>query len=434
MKKILIIAQLVALFFTGLSYAQVVMDTTPAKPSSQVTLMNWSKQPYNHWGFRNVGIQSSLMVPRSGEITLLPVALNPAIADISFDYKGKSHTVRSAMNDDSTDGFIVIKDGKVVYEEYFGGFTEHDHHTWASCTKSLVGLSMGILVGQGKVKVSDNVETYLPELKGTHFGKRTVREILNMTSALDYTEDYEAFLPGAVSTEYFRRIGFIPAFDLMAIDPTKDKTPRGVLEFIPHFEKNPKLDPSVKFEYQSPNVDVAGWIIARVSGKPLNTFIAENVWSKLGVEHDAFFLADVAFTPVATGGFNTTLRDFARIGLAVLNDGKVNGQQIFPESWVKESFALTDSERHHMTLSSYKESNNPSYDERLEGYKNYLWVHDKDKGIAMFRGVFGQNIYVDKEKNVLIATFSSAASASNVVRKSNKPRMVAFEAISNFLK
>jgi CubicO group peptidase (beta-lactamase class C family) len=374
------------------------------------------------------------MVPRGGEIIPLAETLQPELANIEFEYQGQSYTVRDAMIGDHTDGYIVIKDGKIVYEEYFNSFTESDHHMWASCTKSLIGLSMGILVERGKIKVEKKVETYLQELKGTHFGKRTVREVLNMVSALDYTEDYEKFVPGAVSTEYFRRMGLIPAFDLMAMDPTKDDTPRGIIELLPRFRVNSDLEPSVKFEYHSPNVDVAGWIITRVTGKSLNVFIAENVWSKLGVEHDAFFATDVTFTPVATGGFNTTLRDFARIGLAVLNNGKYNGRQIFPEAWVRDTFALTDEERQHVARSTYKDRNSNVYDEWLEGYKNYLWVHDGEKGVGTFRGVFGQNLYINQDKSMVIATFSSAASASNAARASNKPRMAAFEAIAAQLK
>ena len=334
------------------------------------------------------------------------------------------------MASDSTDGYIVIKNGTVVYEEYFGGFGEHDHHLWASCTKSLVGLAVGILVEQGKIDVDKTVATYIDELKGTYFGQRSVRDVLNMVTALDYSEDYVDFTPGAVSTEYFRRLGFVPAFDLMAIDPIKDDTPRGILAYIPKFAQNPDLDPRVKFEYHSPNVDVAGWIISRVSGQPLNKFIAENIWGKLGVEHDAFILADVAFTPIATGGFNTSLRDFSRVGLLVLNDGAWNGEQIVPADWVKDSFSLSKEERKHMKRSSYKDKKGPVYDHWLEGYKNYLWVHDSKKGIATFRGVFGQHLYINKEKNMVIATFSSAASASNAARATNKPRLAAFEEIA----
>jgi CubicO group peptidase (beta-lactamase class C family) len=425
---------LIVLFFsTAVNSEQVAMDTVPAKPASQVTLMNWSEQPYNHWSFRNVGIQPSVMVPRAGKIVILPEKPTPGIPNIKFNYEGRSYSVEDAMIADSTDGYIVVQDGKILYEKYFGNFDQHDHHLWASSTKSLTGLSLGILASQGKIKMTHKVEAYIPELKGTYVGQRTVREILNMTSALDYSEDYENFTPGAVSTEYFRRLGFIPGFDLMAIDPTKDDTPRGILQFIPLFEGNPELSPNVKYEYHSPNVDVAGWIISRVSGKPLNSFVAENVWMKLGAEHDAFYFTDVAFNPVATGGFNTTLRDFARVGLAVLNNGQFNGKEIFPASWIEDTFSLTDAERQHMARSIYKDKDGSVYDEWLEGYKNFLWIHDAEKGIATFRGVFGQHLYINRSKNLVIATFASAASASNAARVTNRPRLAAFEAISEQL-
>ncbi|MGI9202353.1 MAG: serine hydrolase domain-containing protein, partial [Woeseiaceae bacterium] len=409
------------------------MSTVPPSAESQVTFMNWSEQPYNHWSFKNTGVSPSLMVPRAGGIVSLPVKLNPDIADIEFEYDGRSYTVNDAMVGDDTDGYVVLKDGEIVYERYFEGFTEHDHHLWASSTKSLVGLAMGSLVEQGKIDVTDNVSEYIPELKGTYFGGRTVRDVLNMVSALDYSEDYENFTPGTVSTEYFRRLGFVPAFDLMATDPMQDDTPRGIIGFVPRFEKNPELEPRVKFEYHSPNVDVAGWIIARVSGQPLNVFMAEHVWSKIGAEHDAFFMADVAFNPIATGGFNTTLRDFARVGLVVLNDGYYNGTQIFPKAWIDDTFALTDAERGHTEQSTYGDKDANVYDSWLEGYKNYLWVHDSENEIGTFRGVFGQHLYINRRDQVVIATFSSAASASNADRPSNKPRLAAFDAIARQL-
>ncbi|MES0808451.1 serine hydrolase [Roseibium sp. SCPC15] len=435
--KTMVVPLMAAISLMSVSQAMAqsaAMDTVPAKPDAQVTFMNWSEQPYSQWAFRNVGIAPSLMVPRAGDIVMLEEATDPSIADLSFDYAGKSFTVREAMTGDDTDGIVVLKDGKIVYEEYFNGFGERDHHLWASSTKSLVGLAMGLLVAEGKVNVDDLVEAYIPELKGTYFGNRTVRDVLNMVSALGYTEDYENFEPGAVSTEYFRRLGFIPAFDLMATDPKKDDTPRGILEFLPRFDGNPDLEPRDRFEYHSPNVDVAGWIIARVSGMPLHQFIADNVWNKLGVEHDAFFMSDVAFTPIATGGFNTTLRDFARVGQVVVNNGEYNGVQVFPEAWVKDTFSLTEDERQQMARSNYKDPAAPRFDEWLEGYKNYLWVHDAEKGIGTFRGVFGQHLYVNQAENVVIATFSSAESASNAARETNKPRLAAFDAIADHLK
>ena len=228
------------------------MDHVPVAAEAQVTKSNWTVPPFNEWAFRNMGLHPSLMVPRTGEIVPIPEALDPAVAELEFDYQGKSYTVRDAMIGDNTDGYIVIQGGKILHEEYFNGFTEHDHHMWASSTKSLTGQAMGLLVEQGKVDVNAKTETYIPELEGTHFGARTVREVLNMVTALNYTEDYVNMVPGAVSTEYFRRMGFIPAYDLMAIDPTEDDTPRGILEFAPLFEQNPDLAALVQIRVSLP--------------------------------------------------------------------------------------------------------------------------------------------------------------------------------------
>ena len=168
---------------------------------------------------------------------------------------------------------------------------------------------------------------------------------------------------------------------------------------------------------------------------PLQTFLADNIWSKLGVEHDALMMADMTFTPIATGGFNTTLRDFARVGLAMVNNGQYNGEQVFSEAWVKDTFALTEDEKLHGARSSYRDDpDSASYDEWFEGYKNHLWVHDSEKKIATYRGVFGQHLYVNQEQKLVIATFSSALSASNAMRATNRPRLAAFEAIAESLK
>ncbi|ANS85294.1 serine hydrolase [Vibrio scophthalmi] len=407
------------------------MYSVPADAKNQVTLSNWTLPEHNHWSFQNASIHPNVMVPRDGNVSVLPEKLDPTISELKFEYSGTTYTVHEAMTNDRTDGYVVVKDGQIVHEEYFGTFNAKSQHMWASSTKSMIGQAVGLLVEQGKIDPNKTVETYIDELKDSHLGKQTVRTILNMTSALDYSEDYANITPGTVHFEYFRRLGFIPAYDLMALDPTKDDTPRGLLEFASYIDQNPELKPNEIFEYHSPNVDIAGWLVARVSGQPLQDFIAQNIWYKLGVEHDALFMTDMTYTPVATGGFATTLRDFARVGIAVANNGAYNNQQVFSEAWIKDTFNLTDDEKQHVNRSVYKDKGSSGYDEWLEGYKNYLWVHDSEKGIATFRGVFGQNLYINQEKNLVIATFSSANSASNVARVTNLPRMAAFEAIAN---
>ncbi|RJX75132.1 class C beta-lactamase-related serine hydrolase [Vibrio sinensis] len=433
MKKSMVSLIVVGLTSTAVAAETKPMSTVPAQPKEQVTLSNYTQTPFNKWAFKNMGIHPTVMVARDGAINGLPQALTPKIVNHKFTYSDEELSFRDAMVNDHTDGYIIIKDGNILHEEYFGDFTAKDHHMWASSTKSLVGQALGLLVEQGKINVDEKVSTYISELNGTHFGEQTLRTILNMTSAIHYSEDYVNMAPGDVHFEYFRRLGFIPAYDLMALDPINTNTPRDLLSFASIFEKAENLDVNHKFEYHSPNVDVIGWVIARVSGQPLNTFIADNIWSKLGVEHDAFFMTDMNYNPVATGGFNTTLRDFARVGLAMVNNGQYNGEQVFSEKWVKDSFNITEEENAHMLNSVYKDSNNEVFDSHLEGYKNFLWVHDSNKNIATYRGVFGQFLYINQEKNLVIATFSSADSASNAARDSSKARIQAFESLARSL-
>ncbi|MDK9759807.1 6-aminohexanoate hydrolase, partial [Vibrio sp. D173a] len=143
--------------------------------------------------------------------------------------------------------------------------------------------------------------------------------------------------------------------------------------------------------------------------------------------------ADIGYNPIATGGFNTTLRDFARVGLAMVNNGQYNGEQVFSEKWVKDSFNVDDQDRNATNNSIYKQKEGAVYDSHLEGYKNFLWVHDSEKNIATYRGVFGQFLYINQDKNVVIATFSSADSGSNAARETSKIRLEAFESLAQSL-
>ena len=101
-----------------------------------------------------------------------------------------------------------------------------------------------------------------------------------------------------------------------------------------HFVKpDPALAPGAAFDYNSTNADVLGWLIARISGQPLQDFIQHNLWARLGAEHDALLAVDRALVPVATGGMNTTLRDAARFGMMIRDRGEFAGEQVIPAQW-----------------------------------------------------------------------------------------------------
>lgn len=415
------------------AYTGKAMQGIPASAESQVTLMNAFQQPYSKWAFRNAGVFPVLMVPRAGDIYKFPEQKNNTIENYKVPGTNGT-TVLDAFVGDDTDGIIVIKDGVIRYEKYFGDFKANNLHVWASSTKSLVAMVAGVMVEEGKLDLTKTVEEYLPEMKGSAFDGLTLQQVLNMVSAIDYSEDYVDLRPGTVHYEYLRRVGLAPAFDLMTLDPRNDDTPRGSLGFLPQLQQHKDKTPGEVFEYHSPNVDVIGLIMSRESNKSLEEILSEYVWEKLGAEHDAQIMTDAAFNPIATGGFMSTLRDFAKFGYAVLNDGEVNGKQIFSKNYIDETFRLSDEDYAAGQRSLYRNDKDAaSYDKHLEGYKNFWWVHDSEQQIMMARGVFGQGIYIDKTNNVIIATFGSAPTASNATRDTHKVKIDAMKLIADVL-
>lgn len=407
-----------------------VMDGFPASAESQVTLFNFSEQPYNKWSFRNAGVLPTLMVPRGRDVYHFKKDEYTKIEDYYVPgHKGKK--VIDILIEDDTDGIIVIKDGVIKYEKYFGDFRENNLHIWASSTKSLVSMIAGILVEEGKLELDKTVKEYLPEMENSGFADLTLQQILNMVSALDFSEDYVDLKPGTVQYEYFRRVGLTPAFDLMQLDPIASEVARGNLAFVSQIQQHKKKNVGEVFEYHSPNVDVLGLVMSRVTNKSLEELISEYIWQNIGAEHDAQIITDAAFNPIATGGFMSTLRDFAKFGYTVLNDGNFNEQQLIPKDYFNDTYRLSVEEYQAGQYSKYRKNvQSATFDKHLSGYKNFWWIHDSKNQIMSARGVFGQSIYIDKRKNVVIATFGSASTASNATRETFKAKMDAMKLIS----
>jgi len=424
------------LLFSCFSYADTPTEAKPTQGSvasyADVTLQNWPLPTYNRWALRNMGIMHTLMIPRAGDVFEIPRAEQQDLSSLQFEHRGKRYSVAESLAADQTDGIVVLKGGEIVWEAYYDGFGPHDHHLWASSTKSLIGMAAGILVERGQIDLEKKVSDYLPELKSSAWARASVQDTLNMSTAIDYQEAMIDSQPGSIAFEYFKRIGLLPAFDLMMLKQDNDQNPRSVRPLLQRFQADAELPAAHTFQYQSPNVDVIGWLIERVSGKSLKAFITEEIWSKLGAEHDAFITADSGFVPVATGGMNTTLRDFARFGIAVMNDGRIAGQQVFPESAIKSITEISAQNKLAVTRSVYRQQGSPVYDSELSAYKNFWWVHD-ERGIFTARGIYGQILYIDKPNDILIATFASAKTPSNAARETAKRRMQAFKAIAEQL-
>lgn len=319
----------------------------------------------------------------------------PAIDEVTFTPWGATEpmTWQESLATNFTDGIVVLHHGKTVYEKFSGCLSPTNRHAAMSLTKSFVGLLGEMLVAEGQLEEERLVKDYIPELTESAFGDATVRQVLDMTTGLAYSEDYAD--PNAEVWQHAAAGNPLPK-------PENYAGPRTYFEFLQTVQKEGEHGRS--FGYKTINTDVLGWLISRVTGQSLTDVLSEKIWSKIGADIDAFFTVDSIGTPFAGGGLNAGLRDMARFGQMMLDDGKVGNRQIIPEAVIRNIRAGGD--RQAFADAGYA---------LLEGwsYRSMWWITHNEHGAFMARGVHGQSLYIDPEADMVIARFASHPVAGN---------------------
>lgn len=373
----------------------------------QFPAMRWSVSNFRQ-------LMPTINVSRGlGAPVALPTTLRGDIDSLSFTPIGtqQAMTWEQSLAATYTDGIVVLHRGKIVYERYFGVLTPEGQHAAMSVTKSVVGTLGATLVAEGRIDASKRVVDYVPELAHSAFANASVRQVLDMTTGLKYSEDYAD--PNAEVWAHAQAGSPLPK--------PKDYTgPRTYYEFLQSVQL--EGEHGVAFSYKTINTDVLGWVIARVSGRNVAQLLSERIWSRLGAEQDAYFTVDSIGTPFAGGGLNTGLRDLARFGEMLRNDGQFNGQQIIPQAVVAD--IRQGGDKQAFAKAGYA---------LLKGwsYRSMWWVTNKDGGAFMARGVHGQRIYIDPKAQMVIVRYASHPVASN---SANDPvTLPAFDALAAHL-
>ncbi|BCW88789.1 6-aminohexanoate-dimer hydrolase [Alphaproteobacteria bacterium SO-S41] len=292
-----------------------------------------------------------------------------------------------------TDGLLVLHRGRVVYERYFGACRPEQPHLLMSVSKSFVGLIAQWLVHDGALDENAPVTNYIPELKGTAYDDAIVRNVMDMRIGVKYSELYTD--PNAEVFDYARAAG-------MTRRPPDYSGPEIVYDFLRTLKKEGPHGEG--FAYKTVSTEVLGWIVKRVTGKPLATLVSERIWSRIGTEEDAYFMIDTAGTEIGGGGLNATLRDIARVGELMRNRGAWNGEQIIPAAVIddiaKGSSQEAFSKGGYTTLPGWS-------------YRNMWWVSHNPHGAYMARGIYGQSIFVDPKAEMVITRLGSHTIAAN---------------------
>lgn len=324
----------------------------------------------------------------------------------SYQFRGETRKITDWIDRSQTTGLLVIKDGVIVHEQYLRGNTADTQAIAMSLSKSIISFLVGNAVADGLIDLAAPVEKYAPVLAEGGYKGVSVKNVLQMSSGIGFNENY-----GDLNSDVVRYIAQILT--------------GSVIEFTAHLKN--ELPQGTVNRYVSADTQVLGLVVEGATKKPLNEYFGERLWSRLGSQADAYWLLDSKGEVVAAGGLNAVLRDYARIGLLYLNEGRnYKGEQLVPADWVKAS--ITPDAPY---LQPGREVVNGL---PVMGYGYQWWIPGQRSGNDFTGiGIYGQFIYVNPERKVVIAKTSAYADYNKTGKEMNAETIAALQAIANGL-
>jgi CubicO group peptidase (beta-lactamase class C family) len=280
------------------------------------------------------------------------------------------------MADQRSAGIVIVQDGKIRFERYGLDFDSTGRWTSFSVAKSFTSTLVGAAIQDGFIKgLDDTVSRYIPDLRGSAYDSVTIRQLLTMSSGVRWNEDYED--PNAD----------VALFNKATPDAGVDAT-------VSYMRRLPRAHPAgTVWHYNTGETNLIGVLVSSATGKPLTQYLQEKLWHPAGMASEATWLLGRTGHEIAGCCIQATTRDYARLGLFVLADGKVGDRQVVPEGW----FALA-------TTTQF------AIGEPGRGYGFQWWTYDD--GAVAAKGIFGQGIFIDPSRNLVIASNANWPRAS----------------------
>jgi CubicO group peptidase (beta-lactamase class C family) len=320
-------------------------------------------------GYRNIDKVFPTRKIVAGGTPLTPPVDLVDLGQVQIRHGDVVMTVDEYVSRQRVAGLLVIKNGTIVYERYGLGNSEDSLWISFSVAKSVVSMLVGAAIEDGYIaSVEEKVTDYLPRLKGSSYDQATIRNILQMASGVQWNEDYADPESDVNSAAW----GTLPLYEYLRHKPVD-------------------TEPGTKFNYNTAETNLVGTLLRSAIGNNLSTYLSGKIWRPFGMEADAnWMLSEPGGGEMGGCCISATLRDYGRIGLFALEDGRLaDGTQVLPVDWMHESTS-------------------PS--EAYAGY-GYLWWLQED-GRYEASGIFGQGISIDPGEGVVIAIHSARAVAS----------------------
>lgn len=330
----------------------------------------------------------------AGQVAILEKEINRSLLNTMTDTDAGKMPLKELLKDKKArmQALLVIHDGKIVLEEY-PGMRELDKHSWFSASKQLLGLTVHILNEEGLIDLEKTVNHYLPEYDSKDWKAVKVKHLLHHVSGMDYVETNANFM----NPEH-------PLSKAVTYSLSTRYEEAG--ESVYNLFKNVKsyIKPGVKYDYASPNTQVLGFIVERVTGKKYEDVVSELIWTQVGMESDGHYALSAQGEPLSAGLFASRLRDFGRFALLYTpNWSKVANEKIVSDSYFEKVYDKTYSE----ALKRGLETDKSKYFKDGQSHATYQWDLIFDDGDMFKAGRYGQGIYVSPESKTVVVFFSS---------------------------
>ena len=352
----------------------------------------FSRPPLSRWTFTHMDAVMPTETVSAAPTATRPWAVAPVdLSGFRYRHEGRERSLGDLHRRTGTTGFVVVNRGRIVHEEYPGTFAGPGRRFQLfSITKSVTSLLVGIACERGLVTLDTMVSDVLSSFTGTAYGETTVDELLQMSSGVGDVEDWTS--PDALINRFETAVtGGGAVIDLVRAASRSDRAGQ-------------------EFNYSTIDSHILGLVLEEVAGMPLARWAQQELWRPLGAEHDAYYFLTRGRPrhALAGGSFNATLRDIARVGQLVLDDGVVGAHRVVSESWI---------ERCHRPLypghavGELGVSGYPHY-----GYSTQWWlVGDRPAAITGL-GVYGQYLWIDPASQTVIVRTATWPTPDDEVR------------------
>ncbi len=369
------------------------MKGVPVPDASVINAdVTWLRDPDKAlWTHQNVPLVRNVdVISRgTGEPASIPYSPQSFSSEKFLDQSSQRLPLIDILKSLSINGAIMIKGGQIISEVYLNGFRPEKRHLMNSATKSFLGMLVGVLAEEGLLRLDEPFGETFPELAGAGVADGTLNDALDMLLGMDWPMSWD---PESYRLRTFMAGGFV--------EQTERFPYRNTLDLIAGAGK--EMAHGEVYAYESVNTEMLGWTISKATGQNWQQVLGDRIWSRLGAERDAFVIVDKGGHGFSTAGMSASLRDLARFGLMIQNNGYYNSQQIVPANWIKSTIA--GSEQLREAMQSEKETS--SYGPDIF-YNNQFRVLNSEQGELFASGGIGQKIYID-QKHDFVGVFFAA--------------------------